>query len=55
MTGEGTHIKKFVSRYQLKKWVKFDALFSNHRWLPEYDILKYNQSIDDLSIDYALE
>ena len=58
MTGEGTHIKKIVSRYHSKNWVIFDDHFQILAEYYKYGdmiILIDNQPTGDLSIDYALE
>ena len=58
MTGEGTPVKKFVSRYHSKNWVIFDDHFQilaeYYTWY-DINILIDNQPTDDLSIDYALK
>jgi hypothetical protein len=56
--GEGTHIKKIVSRYHSKNWVIFDDPFprcSAYKNYADMKILIDNQPTDDLSLECALK
>ena len=56
MTGEGTPLKKIVNGSSLKKWRRrHDQLEFELLNMVKSVIIKITLSIDDLSIDYALE
>ena len=58
MTGEGTPVKKIVSRYHSRNWVIFDVqiqILAEYYKYADIIILINNQPTDDLSLEYALK
>ena len=54
MTGEGTPVKKFVSRYHSKNWGRQGVTLASLDY-SDIKIVKDNQPTDDLSVDYAFK